>query len=118
MNVNTPSGETSITIRPQVIELKTPWGPGSSMVTEPSAWKVKRVGPEMLYVIDVPVLRFVNRATTLPVWSSTTSPLGSGGNVFAMDWFTGNSRSTAKLQNSPAGNSVVSKGTGDRVGLP
>src|SRR5437867_2369730 len=101
MIVSTPSGENSTTIRPQLIEVKKPWGPGSSIVTEPSAWKVRRVGPEMLYVIDVPVLRFVYRATTLPVWSSTTSPLGSGGNVFAMYLFAGNREAPQNYRTHP-----------------
>jgi hypothetical protein len=48
MSVSSPSGENSPTIFPQWIESKKSWGPGAMTVSEPSGWKMRRVGPEML----------------------------------------------------------------------
>src|SRR4026209_361608 len=80
---------------------------------------VKRPGPETLTMIDFPVETFVKRSTSLPLISTTTSPFGSGGNVFANSLFTRSSTPTAKLHARPAG---ISNGSperiGDRIGLP
>src|SRR3954451_3893366 len=79
---------------------------------------VKRPGPDMLTVIDLPVLVLVRRWTNAPVASCTTSPFGSGGKVLTTWLLTTGSDNTPKLQNRPAGASNGSAGSGDRVGLP
>src|SRR3954451_24318751 len=79
---------------------------------------VKRPGPDMLTVIDLPVLVLVSRATNAPVASCTMSPFGSGGKVLRTWLLTTGSDNTPKLQNRPAGASNGPAGSGDRVGLP
>src|SRR3954449_2442937 len=78
---------------------------------------VKRPGPDMLTVIDLPVLVLVRRWTNAPVASCTTSPFGSGGKVLTTWLLTTGSDNTPKLQNRPAGASNGSAGSGDRGGM-
>src|SRR5829696_3625174 len=79
---------------------------------------MKRPGPDMLTVIDLPVLVLVRRATNAPVASCTISPFGFGGKVLRTWLLTTGSERTPKLQNRPAGASNGPAGSGDRVGLP
>src|SRR5918994_331685 len=79
---------------------------------------VTRPGPDMLTVIDLPVLVLVRRATNAPVATCTMSPFGSGGKVLTTCLLTTGSDNTPKLQNRPAGASNGPAGSGDRVGLP
>ena len=65
---------------------------------------------------NVPVLRCVNRAATLPVWISTTSTLGLGGNVFAMYLFAGNSRRGGIRHSSLSGTRAGCGGRSDSKG--
>src|SRR5829696_8395267 len=79
---------------------------------------VKRPGPDVLTVIDLPVLVLVRCVTNAPVASCTMSPFGSWGKVLTTCLFTMGSESTPKLQNRPGGASNGSAGSGERVGLP
>ena len=84
-----PSGAMLITARPELMNsVKGAFSispknqrPHVSRVVEPSGWMVIRPGPDVLTVIDLPVLALVRVKTSAPVASCTMSPFGSGGKV-------------------------------------